>query len=138
MKVKCISNSGKYLSQKQISLGNSKEYVREYLNIGEEYIVYGVMLVRDTLNYLISIKPNNSPFFEPVEFFEILDHEISPLWFYNYFGEEIVESIVGYKELALDRSHNVGLVERKGEDLKVFYMRKNEIDQWEQTKNEQV
>jgi hypothetical protein len=128
MKAKCIINSGKSLSKKQISLGNSTEYTREYLEIGEIYTVYGIMIIVGTINYLVSYGLANSPAFEPAEFFKIVEHTLPSQWYYSYYGEAVVEAIWGYKELALDAQHNIQLTEGETAAMKIFYNRKNEID----------
>lgn len=140
MKITCIANSGYDLSKKQIALGNSPGYVREYLEIGKTYEVYGIILVKGTLEYLIAVRDTITPHFEPIELFKITDTSIPPFWHYNYFGingDTTVEAVWGYRELALDSKHNVDLVERGEravEALKIFYARKKEIDDWEKNK----
>ncbi|HSW97251.1 MAG TPA: hypothetical protein VLF89_05485 [Candidatus Saccharimonadales bacterium] len=135
MKVKCITNSGKFLSKKNILLGNSAKYGRDYLMIGKIYTVYGIIWVKGTINYLIAID-ENTPFFEPGDFFEIIGSSIPSNWFYNSFKEGNVEVILGYKELVLNPKHNIELALRESvDDLKIFYHRKWEIDEWEKKEN---
>lgn len=133
MKVKCIANSGKHLSEKQITFVNSPEYVREYLQIGKIYAVYGITLVDNMLLYLIVRGQADSPTFQPAEFFEIVDNTIPPTWYCNYFGGS--KATWGYKELALDTNHASDLEEReKADAFKIFFKRKQEIDEWEESK----
>lgn len=129
MKAKCITNSGKFLSKKQIAFGNSTEYIREYLEINKIYTIYGIMIIEGTINYLVSYGLSNSPSFEPAEFFEVVEHTLPSQWYYHYYGEAVVEAIWGYKELALDVKHNVELTEGETAAIKTFYIRKNEIDE---------
>lgn len=134
MKVKCIASSGKSLSKKQIDLGNSIEYDRIYLKINNIYTVYGIILIKDTLNYLIVIGNSDTPSFEPAEFFEIVDNKMPPTWYFNYLSE--TKAKWGYKELALDDDYAGGLEESENVEIfKIFYKRKKEIDDWAESKN---
>lgn len=133
MIIKCITNSGKNLSDKQRAVVSSPEYTREYLQIGKTYSVYGMTLVSNMLFYLIAQGIENSPTFESAEFFEIIDNSIPPNWYSNYWGES--KATWGYKELALDEYHASDLEGRESEEaLKVFFKRKFEIDEWERNK----
>ncbi|SRR5258708_10559449 len=134
MKVRCLVDNGKSLSKRHQHQGSSPNYTREYLEPGKVYNVYGIMLIGNTLHYLIACREANSPHFEPAEFFELVENSVPPSWFYTHFRETDVETnadaIWGYKELALNINHNIELVERTSEAFKVFYIRKNEIDEW--------
>ncbi|MGH7203865.1 MAG: hypothetical protein ACREHC_05470 [Candidatus Levyibacteriota bacterium] len=137
MKVKCITNTGKHLSEKQAVFVNSPNYTREFLEVGKEYTIYGIMIFKNIIYYLIAVNQGNTPAFEPAEFFEILDSTLPPTWYYNYFGEG--HAIWGYEELAFNAQHNVDLIEREKpaeEAFKIFYIRKNKIDEWEKNKTE--
>mgnify|MGYP001577656928 CR=1 FL=1 len=135
MKVKCIANSGNFLSEKRISLGDSKEYTRDYLKIGKIYNVYGIILSKDTLNYLVA---EGSATLEPAEFFELVDNSMPPMWRYGYFGETYLKNesalyaVWGYKELTKDLNHNSDLAEGNEKALGIFLKRKFEIDEWEE------
>lgn len=130
MKIKCVSNSGKDLSKRNIELGNSPGYIYEELKVNQIYIVYGMIFVKGTVEYLI--EAGDSPTFVPAEFFKVVESLIPPMWHFGFFKEKTVEAMFGYKELALDEDHNVQLTLRESEkDFKIFYQRKNEIDEWE-------
>lgn len=131
MKITCIANSGKSLSPKQIALGNSIDYKREYLELNKIYTVYGILIIKDTLNFLIVRGLEDSPTIEPAELFDVTEHNIPPTWQFNAFRGSVVEAVIGYEELALDKEHNVELVNRNTDAFKKFYIRKNEIDEWE-------
>lgn len=133
MKIKCVANSGMFLSPEQKKVINSPDYVREYLNVGEVYTVYGITLVDNILMYLIVKGESETPTFQPAEFFEIIDNSLPTGWYSNYWGGS--KATWGYKELALDEYHASNLEERESEEtLKVFFKRKFEIDEWEKNK----
>ncbi|PEX40006.1 hypothetical protein COK00_23120 [Bacillus cereus] len=48
---------------------------------------------------------------------------------FSFFGR--VTPIWGYKELALDDTHALGLIERESKDMELFLKRKAEIDEFE-------
>ncbi len=139
MKVECIANSGKALSLKQIAFVNSPNYEREYLEIGKIYNVYGITLSMHSLNYLIATGVAESPTFEPVAFFKIIENNIPPMWYFNYFGDKNEvpsDAVWGYKELVFDPRHCSDLEERKNEDaFKIFFKHKFEIDEWQAKQN---
>jgi hypothetical protein len=132
IKVKCISNEGKDLSE---TAGYPIDYVSMSLIVENEYVVYSIGVWDDYLYYLL--KPDhhydtdlsNDPVWYPNEWFEIIDHKIPQDWYFNHIdGEEKMSLILGYKEIALDHEHHKGIMDRNPKDLKVFYLRKKEID----------
>ena len=139
MIIKCIANSGIALSEKQIAIvHNSKDYEYNHLEIDSLYVVCGVSIFKDTLNYLIVGKYSNFIMWEPAELFEVVDNRIPPNWYYNYFGKEYLSdmennpfyAIWGYKEITENLDHNHNLMERNPDDLKIFNKRKTEIENW--------
>lgn len=145
MKVRCIANSGKNLSPEQNARVNSPQYVRDYLQVGTIYNVYGFHLFNERLSYLVAGDSGHGklPFWEPVEFFEIVDAQLPPEWYFKR-SEEIVPKEVelndpysatwGYKELVCDYYHSDRLQERDEKALQTFYKRMFEIDEWERNR----
>lgn len=139
MKVKCVANTGAALSEKQILKGNTRESAYEWLKVGKIYNVYGILLIQDTLNYLVVGEYPNAIYFEPVELFKLIDNKIPPDWYFKPSIELVpAEKLIdpfsatwGYKELAIDIRHSDRLLEREPEDIKIFLKRKHEIDEWE-------
>lgn len=131
MKVKCLYNTGKNLSQKFLDDGWTKESTM-YLDINREYIVYGISFFKkDLCMYLITDK-YLKPFWCPDEIFEITDSKISSLWHFKKFekSDTIYEDwrFCGYYELIYDVFHSNDLMEREPKALDIFYKRKKEMD----------
>ena len=79
MIVKCIANDGQGFSEKTIvNLKNTKDATTP-LKVGENYVVYGQMIYKEVLNYLIIGTYENLPTWYPAELFEV----ISPLMYYE-------------------------------------------------------
>ena len=140
MKVKCISNLGKSLSEKTIESGESRTTVY-HLNIDRIYNAYSICIWKGTLYYLISDDD-----WYPAELFEVIDHLLSPTWFFDvrqryYFDLkkkqrcEFREAIWGYKEIALDPKHKTDLLERDPKANAIFKQRKEEIDEYEELRS---
>lgn len=130
MKVKAIKNNSEVLSKKF-----SMTWQQDEVIIGEIYTVYGMIFSRGYLSYLINNFQDYT--IAPAEFFEVIDKEIPPDWYFNSHHEEDgVITIWGYKELALDEKHYYELQLRDSKEIMdIFQSRKKEIDEWE-NKNE--
>ena len=96
------------------------------------------MLCNNVLSYLIY--PGSAKF-EQVDLFEVIDDAIPPEWHYACFNQSDsdksgspVQAMWGYKELVRDINHNSNLSQGSEEAIKVFFRRKLEIDNWEDTK----
>jgi hypothetical protein len=133
MRVNCVSNSGKNLSKKALSGGNTTE-TKFNLDVGQTYMVYGISLWEDNVLYYFLIgKDENLPSWYPSELFETSDSLLPFEWYYNHLGyneTSMVTDIWGYKELALEPNHLTELIEREKESIKVFLNRKKEIDEY--------
>lgn len=130
MKVKCIKNKGKDLDANTLKIVHlaTTEF---QLNIGEIYVVYGMCLWKGIMHYLLVDKYKINPFWFPAELFRVIDNMLPLEWYYNFggYGEEI-NAIWGYKELVLDESHYIGLIEREKKSIEVFLKRKKEIEEY--------
>lgn len=134
MKIICLSNEGKNLSEKA---GYPNDYVSLSMKVGAEYVVYAMGVWDDYLYYLLKPDHENpdlniGPVWYPYEWFEISDHKVPINWFFTHEGGTNIKklsTIWGYKEIVFDTEHERGLMERNSNDLEIFYTRKTEIDQ---------
>lgn len=132
MKVQCRFNLGKNLSKRTLEAGDlpTTEF---QLDIGTEYIVYGISLWRGALYYLTMDKYMTLPTWHPADLFIVTDNLTPVEWYFKYFGFNEtfnLNALWGYKELVLDETHYTGLIERENEAIKVFLKRKEEIDEF--------
>ncbi|MGA5696810.1 hypothetical protein CN305_12075 [Bacillus cereus] len=128
MKVTCLYNTGNALSKITEETFN--------LTIEKEYIVYGICKLQSgKLTYLILGERENMPSWYPAELFKISD-ALQPLEWYCAEHKQVkdttIDYIWGYKELALDDTHALGLIERENKDMELFLKRKAEIDEFEE------
>ncbi|HDX9683256.1 hypothetical protein CON48_19610 [Bacillus thuringiensis] len=128
MKVTCLYNTGNALSKITEETFN--------LTIEKEYIVYGICKLQSgELTYLILGERENMPSWYPAELFKISD-ALQPLEWYcaehRQVKDTTIDYIWGYKELALDDTHALGLIERENKDMELFLKRKAEIDEFEE------
>ena len=131
MKVRCITNNGKELSQKVVEAGHltTTEY---QLNIGYEYTVYGISIWKNVLHYLTMDKYETFPTWHPAELF-IVSYNMLPFeWYFKYFNvkeNEDLNAIWGYRELVLEEYHYDELLERDDKAIRVFLKRKKEMEE---------
>ncbi|WP_088346304.1 hypothetical protein [Bacillus cereus] len=128
MKVTYLYNTGNALSKITEETFN--------LTIEKEYIVYGICKLQSgELTYLILGERENMPSWYPAELFKISD-ALQPLEWYCAEHKQVkdttIDYIWGYKELALDDTHALGLIERENKDMELFLKRKAEIDEFEE------
>jgi hypothetical protein len=127
MIVRCKANNGLLLKEKTIEAGYSQ--MSEFsLNIGSDYIVYGLIIWNGVIQYLTMDKHMSVPFWHPAELFEIINKAIPYDWYFDSLEETGVQLICGYKELVEDENHFDDLLERKEEAINIFLKRKKEID----------
>lgn len=134
MKVKCIKNSGDTFSEELLKQGYNRDSIIN-LEIPKEYVVYGISLFNGELDYLILGENENLPSWYPGELFEV-SNPLQPLeWYFadlKHSKATTLEYIWGYKELALNDTHALGLIERENKDIEIFLKRKAEIDEFEE------
>ncbi|MED2798150.1 hypothetical protein P4244_11375 [Bacillus thuringiensis] len=128
MKVTCLYNTGNALSKITEETFN--------LTIEKEYIVYGICKLQSgELTYLILGERENMPSWYPAELFKISDALQHLEWYcaeHKQVKDTTIDYIWGYKELALDDTHALGLIERENKDMELFLKRKAEIDEFEE------
>jgi len=138
MKVKCIANTGEELSQKTLNAGYEKTFTFN-IKIDTEYAVYSMLMWGDTLDYLISTNTEESPSWFSAELFEVVNHLLPLVWFFtfdkykNYKSEDSQIAIWGYREMVSDPEHHIALTEEKEEALRIFFKRKRQIDEFEES-----
>lgn len=130
MKVKCIANTGAGFSEYTINhMGCSKE-TRLPLHIDKIYIVYGQMIYRGMLQYLIKGTDENLPSWYPAEIFKMEDTLLPLEWYFRYQYSDEVSAIWGFHELVNDEHFIENLIEREDKAIRIFLRRKKEIDEF--------
>jgi hypothetical protein len=96
------------------------------------YTVYGIMIWKNVLHYLIIPTDELLPSWIPAMLFEIVDQRLPFEWYFRYLYEDDPTGLkieVGYKELIHDETHFVDLIERDKKAIRIFLDRKREIDE---------
>lgn len=112
-----------------LKLGYSSE-TDFHLEIETTYIVYGVTMWKSVLHFLVIPAKASLPNWYPAGVFEVVDGRIPPGWHFIHFEEDNPDErkfLLGYKELTQDATHYVGLIERDINAIRVFNMRREEI-----------
>jgi hypothetical protein len=138
MRILCRFNTGASLPEHARRLGEGEETRFSPLEIGAEYVVYGLKFRPNGLDYLVCPSVNG-PRWMPGLLFEILDSTIPP-WrvclteqtssYKPLFTQYGITALIGYDELVSNPSHYDGILDRDPDQLKVFFFEKNKIDQW--------
>jgi len=133
MKAKCLYNLGDKLSKPTLRVGYSPNDLF-HLNVGEIYTIYGVQVWRGIIKYLTLNAPGSLPVWYPAEIFQLVDYRVPPNWYYKFLTEEegILNSVMGYQELAMDPKHHDGIIAEEPAAVKLFFERKKEIDKFHQ------
>ncbi|WP_430967044.1 hypothetical protein [Spongiimicrobium sp. 2-473A-2-J] len=132
MIVKCIHNTGvALLDYERIPTGLTQYTTYGQLEIGEEYLVMGIILRQGYLTYLIDGAGVISAC--PNQLFEVLDSKIPSSWFFKSFTKEYFnyinqEAVWGYSELVFDDNHYENLIEMNKEAHNIYFDRKRELE----------
>lgn len=129
MKIKCIRNTS--IRGEEFSLADnpySDVVVHGELEIGEEYIVMGMLLKRGAIYYLINSGTVISA--SPYILFQIIDYAIPASWYckvftsdyYNYIN---MEAVWGYYELCFVNTHYGELIDMDASAHRIYFARKN-------------
>ena len=120
MRVRCIANTGKGFSEYTLKhRGCSEETILPFI-IGDEYTVYGQLIWKGMLQYLIQGSQEHLPSWYPAEVFEVIDPRLSRSWFFQYDGQSDFSAIWGFNELVFDQNFNDALMEWDDWALQVF------------------
>jgi hypothetical protein len=121
MRVNCISQNGKSLSDQFIRLGYTEQ--SEFsLSVGKEYEVYAMSLWCGVILLLLADEYHLPNWF-PMELFSLSDPGIPADWSFlpSLANEKGLQALWGYERLITDASHYDGLVERDPVALRYFY-----------------
>ncbi len=130
MKVKCIANTGAGFSKYTLSHMGCSVNTRLPLRVNEIYAVYGQMLYRGILKYLIKGTDENLPSWYPAEIFEMVDPQLHFEWYFRYLKDEEISAVWGFNELVNDEKYIDSLIEREDAAIRIFLKRKKEIDEF--------
>ena len=129
MKIKCIANKGDCLKEYDMPYGFSDESVFG-MEIGEEFIVMGILSIENNLYYLVD--DGELPYVFPYQLFEILDTTIPSNWYFNVPNNKgkpysSVQGIWGYFELCNSNTHYDKLLEFDEIQMNLYFKRKSEL-----------
>jgi hypothetical protein len=134
MRVKCIANKGRHLSDISIKAGQL-ETTKYPLKIGDIYTVYGIIMWKGAIEYLTLAWDQHFdiPDLNPAELFEVVDSRLPHDWYFKFYGygendKYFLNAIWGYEELVLMEGYLDKLLNR--EDTFTFIQRKKEIDEF--------
>jgi hypothetical protein len=131
MRVLCTANSGSNLSAKHFERGYASPSSEFDLEVGKEYVVYGIILWKGFLLYLI-LGEGMFPHWYPAELFSVTRNELPPDWYFVRRREEDgfeVNAIWGYGELVNTEDHFDALSNLEKRAIDVFVERKKRIDE---------
>ena len=100
------------------------------LKIGETYVVYGQMISKGILKYLVVGTYENMPTWYPAELFEVVNSQLHFEWYYKYNKKAEISAIWGYFELVDDKDYLYDLIEREEEAISIYLKRKKEIEEF--------
>ncbi len=138
MRVICQSNTGASLPDNARIHGETDKTEFAPLQIGDEYVVYGLMFRFNRVDFLVCAD-KTGPYWMPGNLFKILNSTL-PSWqiclpvqvpgYQELFATLGIVALVGYDDLVGDYQHYVGILERDPVHLQRFYVEKQKIDQW--------
>lgn len=87
---------------------------------------------RNVLHFLLFTTEEMLPSWLPADLFEVVDQRLPYEWYFRYLGDNDpseMKILMGYKELMLEDSHFVNLIELNKEAIRIFLYRKKEVDE---------
>lgn len=130
MKVKCIENTGLGFSDYTLENMGCSRNTKLPLKVGETYMLYGQMIWKGILQYLVTGTYENLPSWYPAELFEVVNSQVHFEWYYRYDNEAEISAVWGYAELVKDKDYLYNLIEREEEAISIFLKRKKEIEEF--------
>lgn len=130
MKVKCLYNTGMGFSKNTLLHMGCTIYTELPLCVNEICTVYGQIISRGILKYLIKGSKENLPSWYPAEIFEVVDPLLPMEWYFKYNNTNEICAIWGYQELVNDDMHLEKLIDREDDAIRIFLKRKKEIDEF--------
>ena len=130
MKIKCKEVEGYQFSRKDVREGITNRVKHRGLTKEKSYVVYGMTICQEGLDYLI-YDDYEMPMWYSADLFEIEDSLLPNNWHHSFWGydEHGITAIWGYSELAKSQKHFDGLAEQNEEDVELFVKRKKETDE---------
>ncbi|GAA2003222.1 hypothetical protein GCM10009799_32950 [Nocardiopsis rhodophaea] len=130
MIVECVGTRGTDLPHEQVELYGAPQTVFD-LQLGKFYTVYGITLAGGTLDVLLNDE-TGKPGWYPMALFKVTDPHLPSHWEFASFVSPLQEGSEerqttdtarwGYPEIVHSEKHNIGLIEREYEDLRIFYL----------------
>lgn len=129
MKIKCIDVEGYQFSRKDVREGITNRVKHRGLTKDKGYVVYGMAIFREGLDYLI-FDDFEMPMWYSADLFEVEDSILPTNWYHSFWGYEKfgITAIWGYSELVKSQDHFDGLAEQNEKDVDLFMKRKKETD----------
>jgi hypothetical protein len=130
MRVLCKTNSGRDLSGNHFESGYTPSSEFD-LEIGKEYVVYGICIWKGFLTYLI-MGEGLYPYWYPSELFSVTRNDIPPDWYFAHFSEKNgvdLQAIWGYYELISADEHFDELSNLEKRAIGIFMARQKQIDE---------
>ncbi|MBI3565282.1 MAG: hypothetical protein HY079_08815 [Elusimicrobia bacterium] len=125
MKVRCIANTGKNLSENNLRRGFSRN--SEFpLTVGQEYPVYGMCVFEGALSFLV-FDDSRRPNWAPVEIFTVVDGRVPSDWSFTSW-DSTLSGVWGYKELVSSREYFDRLAEHSEPAILDFHRQRERID----------
>lgn len=125
--VQCLTNSGGTLSNSELSAGYTRA-TQFGLKIGQTYLVHGIIFWKGVVAYLLESQELSPPAWFPASLFDVVENDLPPDWAFAHWGVD-VEVVIGYKKLALDRSHYDALAECDPEAVSIFREQKANLSE---------
>lgn len=130
MKVICKKNTSKDFDLKEVRSVISNE-VRYPIEIGKEYLVMGIMILKrdKCIQYLID--DSGRPFWIPYLLFDISDNALPNNWYVSIFDKNSPGDLFylsGFYELCNDEDFHDSLMERDEEAMILYFQRKIELE----------
>ena len=102
------------------------------LTPGDSYEVYGIMIYRNIIRYLVICNSFSDARWVQKEIFDITNSKLPYNWYCkNFVSGDDLGTIIGYKELANDYQYLLDLILQKETAVKVFLEYKDNIEYFE-------
>jgi len=134
MKVICKENTAEHLDLNEVK-GVSCDTVYPLIK-GKEYIVMGVMMLRDSNCLYYLVDEDGQPYWVPYGLFDVSDNQVSFNWAINDWSIKVFSKkdylsnlfyLVGFNELCNDEKYYDDLMKREQYALDIYFKRKAEI-----------
>lgn len=130
MRVKCLFNTGAGFSERTMARIGGSAKISLPVCVNDVYTVYGQMIYRGILKYLIKGANENLPSWYPAEMFDVVDSLLPLEWYFRYDRDEDISAVWGFWELVNDGPYLEDLIDRKDYAIRIFLKRKKEIDEF--------